>query len=122
MILTDYERTRYPKIKINPVFANIRVYTDDDIEKYNKYWYDTEVKFKNFLQKAEINIRHLIMQKNIDKLMLYVFLCFPEIVGKPIYDRARNLLLNSDIQTFLCQDTNILIDLINNREISVLRR
>ena len=45
----------------------------------------------------------------------------PEIVGKPIYERARNLLLEYDIQTFLCQNTNILIDLINNREISISR-
>jgi len=121
MILTTHERTNYPEIKINPVLSSIRFHTDNDIYEYNRNLYDTKVKFEKFLQKAEVNIRNLIIKKNIDKLMLYVFFCFPEIVGKPIYERARNLLLENDIQTFLCQNTNILIDLINNREISIRR-
>lgn len=116
-MLTSAERNKLvPIIRNTPDKRIDKIYDDAFINKYRNLQYVKSTK-DNFLNLVEPLIKKYIEQEQITKLMNIVHFSFNDIVGTPIYEEAKNFLIQKNIYNFRLQYTYFKIDLYNDLQI-----
>ena len=121
-MLTSAERNKLvPIIRNTPDKRIDKIYDDSFINKYRNLQYVKNTK-DNFLNLVEPLIEKYIELEQITKLMNIIYFSFNEIVGTPVYEKAKNFLIQKNIYNFRLQCTYFKIDLYNNLQIECIGR